>query len=592
MEKLPHWIQVAVDLGALTFNDDGKLVNNRTLDPDTVVGCARIVEKLRPELHKPTHSSADQEAIVLSRIFISPSKKARQMWMQLRTALGIGHGDRVPRDMWTTDVFKEIGSEIDRIYLGEAATEVLSSRVIIEEYNNLDPYKRKVSLLDFNKTVAELADPATLEAYGDADCEWEIAIDLLRNSRCRAIAEKAAHFATLSLTGGTDIVKVSDYMTEQGYKIKSYLSGTINSRGNSKDIVDLLYTDEDGNLGMIDRITNTEKAPQPISSGLKDIDLDMEGGTPNPDGPVSYGRVFCLAARTGTGKTVIGANVCASIAAQGYKAGFVSIELDKQLIEARIWASVFYHLRKRGRCDISELPTVGNLERPNEHNREYLGEVLQKSANALKDVGGGILLECPWGGDVEEISEIIRSMKAKDPKMVLCCVDHFHCMQRHKGAAREEHLMLEDRAKRLMSLAKELKIDILLLAQMNRSNLKGDEDMTLGEILGSDGLSHYCHAVWGVRKFKKEEYQKMDTRSGKPLELWHLKRRGGQYIWDDNTESLREIDDSIEKGTLHMSYKNSAVAMPIPLGILKQRSAIREQDSGTNLLPDGSEPPF
>ena len=47
-------------------------------------------------------------------------------------------------------------------------------------------------------------------------------------------------------------------------------------------------------------------------------------------------------------------------------------------------------------------------------------------------------------------------------------MDHFHCLARHKGAPTSEAAMLEERAYRLMTVAKELEIDLIVLAQMNR----------------------------------------------------------------------------------------------------------------------------
>ena len=572
MMSFPHWIQQCLDLGIYFVDENNNIRQNHALDPNSVIGCARIVEKLRPELHKPIYSSTDQEAIVLCRVLTEPSGQARELWKKLRTAVGVGHGDRIPRSLWSTSTFLAIAQEIDKIYLGESTTEVISTRIIIDEYSRLDPLRRKVSLLDFNKTIYTLSDESTMDSYGDAASEWETATDLLRAARCRAIVEEASQNTQLALTGGVDVIKASNYMSKIAIDVKRYLTGSINNAGKSKDIVDMLWADEDGNLGMIDRILSTEKAHQPISTGIQDFDLDMEGGVPNPDGPQSYGRVFALGARTGTGKTVVGASVCASIASQGYKAGFISIELDKQLIEARIWASLFYHLNKRGLLDVAgELPAVGTLERPEPSNSEELQGLLARAGSALQNVGGSVELECPWGGDVDDICEIMRNMKSKVPTMSLICIDHFHCMQAHKGAAREEHIMLEDRAKKLMSCAKELQIDILLLAQMNRTNLKSEEDMTLGEIKGSDGLSHYCHAVWGMRRYAKEKNMPKNT-----LELWHLKRRGGQYRWDSRKEKLEHLTEQIDQGNLIMNYRCSAVEMPIPLGIIKQREKLSE----------------
>ena len=86
----------------------------------------------------------------------------------------------------------------------------------------------------------------------------------------------------------------------------------------------------------------------------------------------------------------------------------------------------------------------------------------------MQTAEGDILVEAPWGADVDAVINILRSMKAKNPDLRAAVVDHFHCLARHRGAPSSEAAMMEERAYKLMTVAKELGIDLIVLAQMNR----------------------------------------------------------------------------------------------------------------------------
>ena len=122
---LPHYIQKAVDLGLLTL-EDGKITGCNKEAVETVMGTARLIEKIQPTTAAKAEDTTDQEAIVLCRVLSSPTGKARQLWADLRVAFGIGHGQSVPTNLWSTPTFRAIGNEIDRTFMGERNSSVIS----------------------------------------------------------------------------------------------------------------------------------------------------------------------------------------------------------------------------------------------------------------------------------------------------------------------------------------------------------------------------------------------------------------------------------------------------------------------------------
>jgi replicative DNA helicase len=150
-------------------------------------------------------------------------------------------------------------------------------------------------------------------------------------------------------------------------------------------------------------------------------------------------------------------------------------------------------------------------------------------------------------------------MKAKNPELRCVVLDHFHCLARHKGSPQNEAAMMEERAYRLMTAAKELDIDLIVLAQMNRvgmDSVSRNQAPQLNEIRGTDALSHVSHAVWIIRNEQVEEGG--DTRNRK-LELWHVKVRGRQAYWNSMQQRVVGIDGFIEKSVIAMHHATSSI---------------------------------
>ena len=110
----PKYIQNAVDLGLLTA-DGGKITGVGQEEAQSVFGLVRLIEKIQPTSKFDGDDTTEQEAIVLCRVLTNPAGIARELWSDLRIAVGVGHGQALPRQLWSTDVFRAIGGLIDRV---------------------------------------------------------------------------------------------------------------------------------------------------------------------------------------------------------------------------------------------------------------------------------------------------------------------------------------------------------------------------------------------------------------------------------------------------------------------------------------------
>jgi hypothetical protein len=155
----------------------------------------------------------------------------------------------------------------------------------------------------------------------------------------------------------------------------------------------------------------------------------------------------------------------------------------------------------------------------------------------------------------------MRSMKARHPELRAVVLDHFHSLTRHKGAPSNDSSMLEERAYKLMGAAKELGIDLFVMAQMNQVGIKTEAATkdgpppppTQDQIRGTDALSHVSHAVWLVRRAK----QKVGEPSDNYIEVWHSKGREGQSFWETRgfDERLTMVQGGlVEKSIIQIDY--------------------------------------
>ena len=572
---LPHYIKKAVEYGLMDIAD-GRIVNVDKEAVDTIVGVARIVGKLQPTSIVEKDNTYDQEAIVLCRVLTSPSGVARELWSKLRIAFGVGHGQALPAHLWGNPCFLAVGKEIDMTFLGERTGTTISRQSIITGYEQMNPANRDVQFSDFCQTISELTNDETMRAYGDPANEWSTALDVLKQKRALALHKETLFLAGQFLKTEPKLEKALEFINNRSMEGISMLSGSVGNQGQVTSLTESIIGDPGSNrLNWTDYITKAQAQDCPATTGVTAFDIDIDGGVsrPRPNMPRA-GRLLVIAARTGVGKTALGVQVAASLAWSGLTVGFVSAELESRSIEARLIANLsrrFFGQRWwRNSGEDYGYVTVGELELPGASaNQQRIAEIVAQTSMRLEEAGGKILVESPWGACVDTCINTMRTMKAKHPELRAVVVDHFHALARHKGGSMNNpSAMLEDRAYRLMTAAKELDIDLFTLAQMNRIGMDSNSnpEPQLNEIRGTDALAHVAHAAWLVRRTKLEGDQ-----LNKDLEIWHSKVRGRQAVWREGKDVLDSIRGFIEKSIVRMQYDASFVESDNTKSLIKER---------------------
>ena len=576
--ELPFYIQKAVDLDLMQV-DDGKIVKVNREAIDTVVDTARLVEKLQPSTIADNDDTTDQEAIVLCRILISPSGLARELWSKFRTAFGLAHGQELPPHLWSNPCFRAIGREIDMTFTGERTGSIISKNSLITGYEQMNPTNREVSFSDFCQTISELTDEETMRAYGDASTEWSTALDILKQKRALSFYKETIYLAGQCLKTDPKLEKAAEFINKRTMDIISMLSGSIGNQGQVSDLSDSIVGNPGGGrLNWTDYILNAQEQDRPTSTGIAAFDIDIDGGVsaPRPNMPRA-GRLMVIAARTGVGKTALGVQVAASLAKGGLTVGFVSAELETRAIEARIIANLsrqffgpfWWKNAEQLSGEESGYVTVGELERPGTSlNRAKIAEIVAETSCRLEQNGGKVLVEAPWAACVDSVVNTMRAMKAKQPELRAIVLDHFHCLAEHKGASKMESVMLSERAYKLMTAAKEMDVDLFVLAQLNRVGMESTSsaEPQLNEIRGTDALAHVSHATWIVRRPKLD-----GDKLNRDLEIWHSKVRGRQSVWSEGKETLDTVNGFIEKSIIRMQYNTSFVEGDNTAQLIKER---------------------
>lgn len=562
---LPFHIQQAANLGLITM-DGEKIVDFNEDLIQTIEGSVRMVEKLQPSSIVDNDNTTDQEAIILCRILINTSGVARELWSDFRAAFGVAHGQRLPSVLWSHNAFKAIANEIDLTFLGEKTGTIISKHNLITGYQQLQD-SSLCSLSDFSQTICELSSQETMERFGEEASEWNIALDILRQKRVASIYKNILYEAQQFFKTDPKLQKALEYINAQTLECIGLLNGNIGNQGQAVELTDSICGDlGGGKLNWADYIKSAKNQDRPISTGVDAFDLDIDGGVciPTPNTPRA-GRLMVIAARTGVGKTNLGVHVASSLAAGGIKVGFISAELDSRAIEARIIANLSKHFADdekhwtavRSNDDYGYV-TVGELELPGATNSQNkIAAIVGNVAMKLQTKNTKILVESPWGACVNTCINTMRSMKAKEPELRAIVLDHFHALSRHKGgSASNLSSMLEDRSYMLMTAAKELDIDLFVLAQLNRIGMDSNSNAEpqLNEIRGTDALAHVAHAAWIVRREKSDT-----TKKSRDLEVWHSKVRGRQSVWKEGAGTLQGIHGFIEMSKIRMHYETASI---------------------------------
>ena len=197
----------------------------------------------------------------------------------------------------------------------------------------------------------------------------------------------------------------------------------------------------------IERIINKKEEPG-IMTGFPDLD-NMTGG-------LKRGEMFVVAARPSIGKTALALNIIRNIVMknQPKKAVLFSLEMTDEQISTRLICT---------EADISER---------NFRDGSFRNQDMPRLSRAVNELSKAPLFIDPTGGlTIAELRAKARRLKIQH-QIDLIVIDYLQLMQ---GSGHEESRQREvsEISSGIKSLAKELQIPVMVLAQLNREVEKG-----------------------------------------------------------------------------------------------------------------------
>lgn len=189
-----------------------------------------------------------------------------------------------------------------------------------------------------------------------------------------------------------------------------------------------------------------------LSTGFRDLDKLTAGLHP--------GNVFVIAARPSMGKTSLAMNIAENVAIdQGKAVGVFSLEMSAEELVKRMLCS-------RGRVNLRAL-SGGFMDR----NRDF-GKLTGAASELMK---APLFVDDTAGMTIHQIRARARRMKMKDD-IQLVVIDYLQLMRApSRRAEGSRQVEISDISSGVKALAKELRIPVIVLSQLNRQPEQREE---------------------------------------------------------------------------------------------------------------------
>ncbi|MDU7692921.1 MAG: replicative DNA helicase [Helicobacter sp.] len=243
-----------------------------------------------------------------------------------------------------------------------------------------------------------------------------------------------------------------------------------------------------------------------IATGFLDLDTTISG--------LNEGDLIILGARPGMGKTALSLNIAHNVLSQGYGVAIFSLEMsDEQLVQRMLSSASGIPLQNI---------RIGDLRND---EMSIISEKLSTFAKFQLFIDDGSEL------NIAQIRSKLRKLKGKNPNVKVAIIDYLQLM---RGNNRERHLEVSEISRGLKILARELKMPIIALSQLNRGlEMRDDKRPILSDLRESGSIEQDADIILFLHS--DEVYQiKSDTK----------KLKGAKA--EENREMLKELKAQID----------------------------------------------
>ncbi|MCL5022641.1 MAG: replicative DNA helicase [Nitrospirae bacterium] len=252
---------------------------------------------------------------------------------------------------------------------------------------------------------------------------------------------------------------------------------------------------------MIEHLYDKKEAITGIPSGFADLDDLTTGFQP--------GDLIIIGGRPSMGKTALGLNIAQHVAIEVREpVAIFSLEMSKEQLAMRMLCS-------EARVDSNSV-RKGFIRKEDWHK-------LTSAAGRLADAP--IFIDDSSGISVLEMRAKARRLKMEHGGLSLVLVDYLQLM-RGRGNFERREQEISDISRSLKGLAKELKVPVIALSQLNRAvEQRGEKKPTLADLRESGAIEQDADVI--IFLYRDEVYNKNNPSNRGEAEINIAKQRNG-----------------------------------------------------------------
>jgi len=389
-------------------------------------------------------------------------------------AIGAGVKSDWFHDIRCADLWRIIAKMRDERVPVDVVT--IASRLKSDEFN-------QVGGIEFvNDAMDSVPSAANLPYY----------LDISRDKyRARKLIEISQEAINTAFSGATKVDTALDTFESKLMGIRSEHStdSDFNGKQIASRAIDLIQ----------DRCAGKNDA---IPTGWTFMDRVLRGG-------LRPGQVFVVAGRPGAGKTAFTLSLLTSLCSSGVQTGFVSLEMSAEEVGMRMLA-------------IESQVDVGKYDDRNQPNEGEMRKLTMATGRLAKHK---IMVNDKPNQTAQSIAAKARRW-VRSAGMKVLAIDYLQLITATEGKERREQIDAISRNMKL--LAKELRIPVILLAQLNRAiERDGNRKPRLSDLRESGAIEQDADLVGML--YQPEQQEADSTQSGpRKINLFIAKQRAGQ----------------------------------------------------------------
>lgn len=255
-------------------------------------------------------------------------------------------------------------------------------------------------------------------------------------------------------------------------------------------------------LDMIQEVAETKKPIVGVPSGFSSLDQYTGGFRP--------GQLIVLAARPGMGKSSFALNIATNAAyTHNMTIALFTLEMEAQEIIMRIFSS-YAEVR------------MDDMFKGYGLTQDKIRSIAQV-ANAFTDLP--VFIDDSPSNSALDIRAKARRLKAEQKNLDLVIIDYLQLMSSRKKRMENRQQEIADMSRSLKELAKELKVPVVALSQLNRSlESRDDKRPILSDLRESGAIEQDADLVMFI--YRDDYYNKESEDKGKAEVIIGKNRHG------------------------------------------------------------------